>query len=49
MNEFRHAKEAYESTPIPPELPERVQAGIRTGKAGYRRRHSRSGSCLHRS
>ena len=41
MNEFRHAKEAYESTPIPPELPERVQAGIRTGKAGYRRRHSR--------
>ena len=34
MNEFRTAKEAYDQTPIPQELNERVQAGIRQGSAG---------------
>lgn len=42
MNEFKRAKETYDSTPIPAELPERVQAGIRSGKARYRSRHSRA-------
>lgn len=28
MNEFKNAKEAYDNTPIPAELSERVQVGI---------------------
>lgn len=42
MNEFKRAKETYDSTPIPAGLPERVQAGIRSGKARYQRRRSRA-------
>ena len=38
MNDFRHAKEEYESTPIPAELEDRVRAGIRQGKANRARR-----------
>lgn len=41
MNEFKRAKEAYDNTPIPSELPERVQAGIRKGKALYQNRRNR--------
>ena len=33
MNEFKNAKEAYDNTPIPAELSERVQVGIREGKS----------------
>lgn len=42
MNEFEKAKEAYDNTPIPEELSERVQAGIREGKARYRARRGRA-------
>lgn len=42
MNEFRSAKEKYDATPIPPELSERVQAGIQEGRARYRARRSRT-------
>ena len=45
MNEFRHAKEAYDNIPIPAELSERVQAGIQTGIDHYRNRRNRT---LHR-
>lgn len=38
MNEFKHAKQSYDSTPVPAALSERVQTGIRTGKARYQRR-----------
>lgn len=38
MNEFKQAKETYESTPIPEELSDRVQAGIRQGQQAYRRK-----------
>ena len=38
MNDFQHAKEAYESTPIPAELKDRVRSGIRQGKANRARR-----------
>lgn len=41
-NKFEHAKEAYENTPIPSELPKRVQAGIRAGITGYRRKRNRA-------
>lgn len=41
MNEFRTAKEAYDQTPIPQELNERVQAGIRQGSEAYRSAHRR--------
>lgn len=41
MNEFKNAKEEYDNTPIPAELSERVQAGIREGKARYRARRGR--------
>ncbi len=41
MNEFKKAREDYESTPIPQELGSRVRAGIRQGKANYRRRRWR--------
>lgn len=42
MNEFKNAKEEYESMPIPEELNDRVQAGIRQGRENYRaRRRSR--------
>ena len=41
MNEFKKAKEDYESTPIPQELGSRVRAGIRQGKTNYRRRRWR--------
>lgn len=40
MNEFEKAKEAYDNTPIPAELSERVQKGIREGKARYRARRT---------
>lgn len=40
MNEFKQAREAYESTPIPEELDGRVRDGIRQGKMGGRaKRH----------
>lgn len=42
MNEFKNAKEAYENTPIPAGLSERVQAGIEEGKARYRARRGRT-------
>ena len=42
MNEFKNAKEAYENTPIPAGLSERVQAGIQEGKARYRARRGRT-------
>ena len=38
MNEFKRAKEEYESTPIPAELEARVRAGIRQGKGNRVRR-----------
>lgn len=38
MNEFKEAKQAYEETPIPAELDQRVRAGIRQGKAKRARR-----------
>ena len=34
MNEFEKAREDYEQIPIPAELEERVQAGIRQGQGG---------------
>lgn len=40
MNEFKNARNEYESTPIPEELNDRVQAGIRQGRsAGRAKRH----------
>ena len=42
MNEFKNAKEEYDNTPIPAELPDRVQAGIQEGKARYRARRGRT-------
>ncbi|MDD3347731.1 RsiV family protein [Oscillibacter sp.] len=33
MNEFKEAKDTYEETPVPAELGERVQRGIRQGRA----------------
>lgn len=41
MNEFRTAKEAYDQTPIPQELNERVQAGIARAVRPYRSAHRR--------
>lgn len=41
MNEFKQAREEYESTPIPEELDQRVREGIRQGhSAGRAKRHS---------
>ena len=40
MSEFKKARQDYESTPIPQELEDRVRAGIRQGKASYRRRRT---------
>ena len=50
MNEFKKAKEHYDNTPIPAELSDRVQAGIREGQARYRsqNRQSRRGTSLRR-
>ncbi|MCX4317967.1 MAG: RsiV family protein [Lachnospiraceae bacterium] len=45
MNEFKHAKENYDNIPIPAELPERVQAGIRMGKVYYQNRRNRKLCC----
>lgn len=42
MNEFKNAKESYDNIPIPSQLPDRVQAGIRAGKEQYRNRRSRT-------
>ena len=42
MNELKRAKETYDNIPIPSELTERVQAGIRTGKARYHRRRGQT-------
>lgn len=39
MNEFNQAKNDYENTPIPEELNDYVQEGIRQGRARYRRGH----------
>lgn len=39
MKEFEKAKQAYEETPIPRELNDRVRTGIRQGRAAYRRSH----------
>ncbi len=48
MKEFERAKKSYESVPIPEELNDRVQAGIRQGKSRRRRaaalRHVRQGA-----
>ncbi len=41
MKEFKKAREDYEATPIPQELGDRVRAGIRQGRANYRRRRWR--------
>lgn len=41
MNDFKEARENYMDTPIPAELADRVQAGIRQGKAEYRRAQRR--------
>ncbi len=38
MKEFEQAKKAYKNTPVPDELSERVNEGIRQGKASYRKR-----------
>ena len=37
MNKWTSAKNDYEQIPIPEELADRVQAGIRQGKAAHRR------------
>lgn len=42
MNELKHAKEIYDDISIPSELSDRVQAGIRKGRAYYQRRRSRA-------
>lgn len=41
MNEFKHAKELYDNTAIPPQLSGRVLTGIRDGKAHYQSRRNR--------
>ena len=41
MNELNRAREDYEATPIPQELGDRVRAGIRQGRANYRRNRQR--------
>ena len=41
MKEFEKAKQDYESTPIPEELSDRVQAGIRQGREAHRRKARR--------
>lgn len=41
MNEFKHAKELYDNTTIPPQLSGRVLTGIRNGKAHYQSRRNR--------
>ena len=43
MNDFKEARQAYENTPNPPELEDRVRAGIRQGKANRARRAWRRG------
>lgn len=40
MNEFKDAKREYEETPIPNELADAVQTGIRQGKSHYRTRRA---------
>lgn len=40
MNEFKDAKEEYRNTPLPAELESCVQAGLRQGKAAYRKRRA---------
>lgn len=37
MKEFEQAKKAYQNTPVPAELSERVNAGIRQGRINYRK------------
>jgi hypothetical protein len=41
MREWQEAKREYEAVPVPPELGERVQAGIRQGLAARRRAAAR--------
>ena len=38
MNEFKQARADYEAIPIPPELEDRVQTGIRQGRWSYRKK-----------
>ena len=38
MKEFENARMEYEETPVPEELNDRVQAGIRQGRANRARR-----------
>lgn len=42
MNEFKEAREAYLDAPIPAELADRVQAGIRQGRENRRRARRRT-------
>lgn len=42
FSEFNEAKGAYDETPIPRELPDRVQAGIRQGQQAARRKQRRA-------
>lgn len=37
MNDFKDAKESYQNTPIPAELSDRVQAGVRQGRENRRK------------
>ena len=46
MNEFKQAREEYEATPIPEELDQRVQAGIRQGRSSGRRGVRRSAGAV---
>lgn len=41
MSAFKEAREAYEQIPLPEELNDRIQAGIRQGKANRRKRRCR--------
>lgn len=41
MNELKQAREAYENTPIPQELEQRVREGIRQGRQNRRKRSAR--------
>lgn len=42
FNEFSKAKQAYDETPIPRELSDRVQAGIRQGQRAHRARKTQA-------
>ena len=44
MNEFEQAKKEYEQIPVPEELADRVQAGIRQGRAKRMQRKWKRGA-----